>query len=141
MVDPIKISSFYGTGSYVPRFMTSSSTNKSHPALKPEHCKKSSKVQKFGKENGVNKGVRHSIKKPKKSPTVPKLKSKITKLPSMQKLKSKTSVMKTKRLVKSKLKSEKSLAKALRVSNHQKSTNLNEEKKQKGILGLYSVRN
>jgi len=77
-VAPITTSSFYGgkSSSYVPKFLSSSFTEKMSlktPPQKEKTAKKTAKskstsrpkVIKFGQQAGLNKGVSHAIKKPK----------------------------------------------------------------------------
>ena len=77
-VAPITTSSFYGgkSSSYVPKFLSSSFTEKMSlktPPQKEKTAKKTvkskstsrPKVIKFGQQAGLNKGVSHAIKKPK----------------------------------------------------------------------------
>ena len=77
-VAPITTTSFYGgkSSSYVPKFLSSSFTEKMSlktPPQKEKTAKKTAKskstsrpkVIKFGQQAGLNKGVSHAIKKPK----------------------------------------------------------------------------
>ena len=77
-IAPMKTTSFYGSSSYVPRYlqMTSSFSEKVNiktPPKKEISVKKAQakpkstrpKGKKFGQDGGVNKGVSHAIKKPK----------------------------------------------------------------------------
>ena len=76
-VAPITTTSFYGgkSSSYVPKFLSSSFTEKMSlktPPQKEKTAKKTKskstsrpKVIKFGQQAGLNKGVSHAIKKPK----------------------------------------------------------------------------
>jgi len=74
---PIKTSTFYGSSSYVPRYLSSSFTEKMNLKTPPKEKKttekkkktslgsKSKSATKFGREAGGNKGVSHAIQKPK----------------------------------------------------------------------------
>jgi len=77
-IAPMKTTSFYGSSSYVPRYlqMTSSFSEKVNiktPPKKETSVRKTQakpksirpKGKKFGQDGGVNKGVSHAIKKPK----------------------------------------------------------------------------
>ena len=77
---PIKTSTFYGSSSYVPRYLSSSFTEKMNIKTPPKEKittekkkktslggskPKSKSGTKFGREAGGNKGVSHAIQKPK----------------------------------------------------------------------------
>ena len=76
-VAPITTTSFYGgkSSSYVPKFLSSSFTEKMSLKTPPQKEKKAKKTKskstsrpkviKFGQQAGLNKGVSHAIKKPK----------------------------------------------------------------------------